>query len=639
MPAKIYFPLDRPVTKPTHFVAKETKTVFDATQLAATTLAVALICLCCTAAQAAERPNVIVILSDDQGWGDFSVNGNTNLNTPHIDSLAADGASFDRFYVCPVCSPTRAEFLTGRYHLRSGVTATSKGGERMDLDETTIAETFKAAGYATGAFGKWHNGAQFPYHPNARGFDEFYGFLSGHLADYYTPMLDHNGEPVRGEKYVSDDYTDKTLAFIERNRDRPFFAYLAFNSPHSPMQVPDRWWDKFKDRELELRGTQAKQEPIEHTRAALAMCENLDWNVGRILERLDELKLADNTIVVYFCDNGPNGHRWNGGMKGVKASTDEGGVRSPLFIRWPRRIRPKTQVTQVAGAIDLLPTLAELAGISIISKKPLDGLSLKHLLVTGGQAPFAPRTARKEPVPVADSAPAELKDRLLFTHWNGRTSVRMHQFRLTDNGKLYDVIADPGQTKNLNKRFPDVQRQLTDAVHAWDDEMRAELGEGGDIRPFIVGHRSGKHTVLPAADGIGHGNVTWSSRHPNSSFFTGWKDTNDHITWDVEVAQAGEYAVELYYTCPVADVGSTIELSFNGARLTGKIAEPFDPPLRGKEHDRVPRGESYAKDFRAVALGTITLQESRGELTLRALEIPGSQVADVQKLRLTRRNE
>jgi arylsulfatase A-like enzyme len=262
---------------------------------------------------AVRKPNVIVILSDDQGWGDLSLNGNTNLSTPHIDALARDGVQFDRFYVCPVCSPTRAEFLTGRYHPRSGVYSTSTGGERMNLDEVTIADTFKSAGYATAVFGKWHNGQQYPYHPNGRGFDEFYGFCSGHWADYFSPPLDHNGEIVEGHGYMEDDFTDHALAFIEQNRDKPFFAYLAFNAPHSPMQVPDEYWSRFKDKELKLRGTGANPENVDHTRAALAMCENLDWNVGRLLAQLDKLGIADNTIVLYFCDNGPNGARWNGG--------------------------------------------------------------------------------------------------------------------------------------------------------------------------------------------------------------------------------------------------------------------------------------------------------------------------------------
>ena len=225
---------------------------------------------------AAERPNIVVILADDQGWGDLSVHGNTNLRTPHIDSLARDGALFERFFVCPVCSPTRAEFLTGRYHVRGGVWSTSTGGERLDLDEKTIADSFQAAGYATGAFGKWHNGSQYPYHPNARGFDEYYGFPSGHWGEYFNPPLEHNGQPVRGKGYITDDLTDHAMAFIEQNRERPFFCYLPLNVPHSPMQVPDRFWDKFKNDDLKLRHTGSQKEELDMTRAALAMCESID---------------------------------------------------------------------------------------------------------------------------------------------------------------------------------------------------------------------------------------------------------------------------------------------------------------------------------------------------------------------------
>ena len=329
--------------------------------------------LACDSLVAAERqsegainwPNVIVILTDDQGWGDLSLNGNSNLNTPNIDSLARDGASFDRFYVCPVCSPTRAEFLTGRYHPRSNVYSTSAGGERMDLDEMTIAQTFKAAGYATAAFGKWHNGMQFPYHPNARGFDEFYGFCSGHWGNYFDPMLEHNNQIVTGEGFCIDDFTNHAMEFVEEHKDKPFFAYLPYNTPHSPMQVPERFWEKFKNNDLEMHNREPKKENLPHVRAALAMCENIDWNVGRVLKKLDDLKIADNTIVIYFCDNGPNGTRWNGGMKGRKGSTDEGGVRSPMLVRWPEKIKGGCVVKQLGAAIDLLPTLADLAGIPV----------------------------------------------------------------------------------------------------------------------------------------------------------------------------------------------------------------------------------------------------------------------------------
>jgi arylsulfatase A-like enzyme len=223
-----------------------------------------------TAAESDRKPNIVVILSDDQGWGDLSLNGNTNLSTPQIDSLATDGASFDRFFVCPVCSPTRCEFLTGRYHPRSGVYSTSAGGERMNLDEKTIADTFKAAGYATAAFGKWHNGMQYPYHPNGRGFDEYYGFCSGHWGNYFSPPLEHNGQIVQGDGFVIDDFTNRAISFMEEHRNNPFFIYLPYNTPHSPMQVPDEYWDRFKDKQLKMHNRDPKKEDIGHIRAALA---------------------------------------------------------------------------------------------------------------------------------------------------------------------------------------------------------------------------------------------------------------------------------------------------------------------------------------------------------------------------------
>src|SRR5262245_50572462 len=180
------------------------------------------------------KPNVVVFLSDDQGWGDLSIHGNTNLSTPNVDSLARDGALFERFFVCPVCSPTRAEFLTGRYHPRGGVRNVTSGGERLNLDEKTIADTLKAAGYATACFGKWHNVSLYPYHPNGRGFDEYYGFTSGHWGEYFDPPLEHNGRPVRGQGFIADDLTGRAIDFIDKSSAKPFFCYLAFNTPHSP---------------------------------------------------------------------------------------------------------------------------------------------------------------------------------------------------------------------------------------------------------------------------------------------------------------------------------------------------------------------------------------------------------------------
>ncbi len=561
----------------------------------------------------AAPPNVVIVLADDQGWGDLSVHGNTNLNTPNIDSLAAGGALFERFFVCPVCSPTRAEFLTGRYHPRGGVFSTSTGGERLDLDEMTIAQTFKAAGYATAAFGKWHNGMQYPYHPNARGFDEYYGFCSGHWGHYFSPVLEHNGKTVRGNGYVTDDFTNHALKFIEDHREQPFFCYLPYNIPHSPMQVPDEFYKKFDGLALEKRHRDPKKEDVPKTRAALAMCENIDWNVGRILKKLDDLKLAGNTIVIYFSDNGPNSWRWNGGMKGRKGSTDEGGVRVPFLIRWPGHIPKGTKIPQIAGAIDLLPTLADLAGIPIQSKKPLDGVSLKPLLLG-----------------TADNGP----DRMIFSHWNRRVSVRMQRYRLDNNGQLFDITKDPEQRKNVAGDHPELAKRLNAAMKQWKQDVLSELTR--EDRPFTVGYSEFPITHLPARDGVPHGQVKRSAGAPNCSFFTNWKSTDDKMTWDIMVHTPGTYEAVVYYTCAKQNVGAAIELALGKNRVETQVTEAHDPPLVGAKEDRVSRGsESYVKDFRPLSLGTIQLSKGRGTLTLRALDIPGEAAIDVRDIVLT----
>ena len=316
-------------------------------------------------------PNIILILSDDQGWGDLSIHGNTNLETPNIDSLFENGVSFANFYVSPVCSPTRAELLTGRYHSRAGVYSTSAGGERLNLDETTMADVFKQAGYKTAAYGKWHNGMQNPYHPNSRGFDDFYGFCSGHWGNYFSPMLEHNGKIVQGKGFLPDDLTSHAVDFIQENKEKPFFLYLPLNTPHSPMQVPDKFWNKFENKNLELKYQGAESENENFTKAALAMVENIDWNVGRITGKLRDLNLQENTIVIYLSDNGPNNWRWNNGMRGKKGSTDEGGVLSPFFIQWTNKIPKGRIIREIASAIDVLPTLAALAGVKMQSSKKL----------------------------------------------------------------------------------------------------------------------------------------------------------------------------------------------------------------------------------------------------------------------------
>ncbi|MCA9055280.1 MAG: sulfatase-like hydrolase/transferase [Planctomycetaceae bacterium] len=571
----------------------------------------------CSPAYSAEgvrRPNIVIILADDQGWGDLSVHGNSNLATPNIDSLARDGALFDRFFVCQVCAPTRAEFLTGRYHPRTGVRGVSTGEERMNADEVTLADTLKSAGYATGCFGKWHNGTQPPLHPNYRGFDEYYGFTSGHWGIYFDPPLDHNGTMVQGQGFIIDDLTDHAIDFVREHREEPFLCYVPYNTPHSPMQVPDRFYQKFDGVDPQMWNRDRKQEDVSMTRAALAMVENIDWNVGRILETLAELKLADDTIVVYFSDNGPNSWRWNGDMKGRKGSLDEGGLRAPCLVRWPGQIPAGRRIDHIAGAIDLLPTLCDLAGAPLINTKPLDGTSLKPLL-TGDAADWPDRVIAS----------------FRAGNRNGGVSVRNQSFRLDNQGALFDLTSDPGQRTNVAKQHPDIAGKLSAIARQHASEMEAALAENAD-RPFHVGY--GPSTTLPARDGVPHGGIERSNRAPNDSYFTHWTSPDDRMTWDVDVAKTGEYDVTLTYTCPESDIGSEIVLSTaDGNRATAKIIAAFDPPLRGKEFDRSDRGtESFVKEFRPLSLGKLSLKKGRTTLTLRATSIPGQQVADAKYL-------
>lgn len=556
------------------------------------------------------KPNIVIFLADDQGWGDLSFNGNTNVATPNIDKIGNEGASFENFYVQAVCSPTRSEFLTGRYASRSGVYSTSAGGERIDLDETTIAEIFKKAGYSTGVFGKWHSGMQYPYHPNARGFDEFYGFCSGHWGNYFDPMLEHNGEIVKGKGFLADDITTRAIDFITTHKENPFLVYIPFNTPHSPMQVPDTFWESFEKKELAMKARPGDKEDETFTKAALAMTENLDWNVGRVVQKLEELELEANTIVIYFTDNGPNGFRWNGAMKGKKGSTDEGGVRSPLLVKWPNQIKKNTEINQISATIDLLPTLSELAGIEYVTDKRLDGISLKNALL---------------------NAESVQNGRIIYNYWRGKFSLRNQQFRLDNDNNLYDMTQDRGHSNDVSAQFPTVKTALLSAKENYLNTVVAELPEV-DNRTFPLGHPNEKSTQIPARDGVGHGNIVRSNRHPNCTFYTNWIAIDDRITWDVEVLESGNFEVELYYTCPIGDEGATVELSMGDQSVQTKIVVPFDTPLTGMEHDKIVRIESYVKEFKPLSLGVLHLQKGQGQLQLKALTMPGNTVMDVRLL-------
>lgn len=572
------------------------------------------------------RPNVVIFLADDAGWGDYGHSGNDQVKTPNIDSIATGGVSLDRFYVCPVCSPTRAEFLTGRYHPRGGVRGVSTGQERLNLDEKTIADAFKASGYATGAFGKWHNGTQWPYHPMARGFDEYFGHSSGHWGEYFDAPLEENGRMIRTKGYIVDVCTDRAINFIDRNKDRPFLCYVPFTTPHSPWAAPASNWAVFKDKVIRQTATNPKEEVLDQTRCALAMLENQDANVGRVLKKLEDYNLTNNTLVLYFSDNGPNTARWTGGMKGKKGTTNEGGVRSVCYLRWPGKLPAGHSVSQIAGAIDLLPTIASLINISRIGNKPLDGKDLSPLLL---RAPTA----------------NEWPDRMIFSTWGLSTSVRTQRYRLDDNGKLFDMLDDPGQTMPINEREPAIAAKLIKEIADWRAEMFPEApsetrgkrsGNEVDPRPIPVGYSVFPITMLPARDGEPRGGVKRSSSAPNCSYFVNWTSQDDRLVWLLDVNTTGRYSVSIDYTCPASDVGSSIELAFRQSKLSGKVTPAWDPPLYTNQ-DTLPRppAESQMKDFHSLNLGEMRLEAGQGELVVRATNIPRKSVMDLRRITIT----
>ncbi|MCF0069299.1 sulfatase-like hydrolase/transferase [Dyadobacter sp. CY261] len=565
-------------------------------------------------ANAQTRPNIVLILADDQGWGDLSINGNTNVRTPHIDKIGKEGARFDRFYVSPLCAPTRAGLLTGRYHYRAGVWGVSNSREFMNLNEATLADLLKKAGYATGCFGKWHNGSQYPYHPNGRGFDEFYGMLSGHYANYFNTTVDYNGEPVKSKGYITDDLTDKAIDFIEKSRkaNKPFLCYLPYNTPHSPFQVPDENYNRVKARGIRQLSHNKGEEDEETTISALAMSENIDDNVGRVLKKLDELQLTSNTIVIYLSDNGPNSWRWNGDMKGRKGVNGEGGVRVPFLIRWPGMIPAGKLVKGNAAYIDLLPTLTELAGVSTPKGgKPLDGISLKPALL---------------------GATSEVPERLLFLSINKNNSVRKGHF-LYQNNALYDLAADSTQQTNIASKHPAVTDSLRTAFDKWYAEVYKNIDSA---RSIPVGYRQFPKTVLPSQDAILHpssnGTLSYSASAPNSSWIANWADTVSYASWHVDVHTPGKYQVNVRYTSP--ESGDTFIITLGKSHISGTISEAFDPPLIPSP-DRVKRtAESYEKEFRTMKVGELQLSKGKGELKLIARKLMADKFADIGAVEL-----
>ncbi len=414
-------------------------------------------------AQNSEHPNVVLIITDDQGHGDLGIHGNPHIQTPNLDAFAKESVRFSNFFVSPVCAPTRSSLMTGRYSLRTGVRDTYNGGAIMAESEITIAEMLKESAYTTGIFGKWHLGDNYPFRPSDQGFDESLIHLSGGMGQvgdittyfkgdrsYFDPVLWHNNEQKPFAGYCSDIFADNAVAFIEKNKDKPFFCYLSFNAPHTPLQVPEKYYERYKDIDPSSgfenhpgRQSEMSEKNKEDARKVYAMVSNIDDNIQKVLDKLEELELSDNTIVLFLTDNGPQQIRYVSGMRGRKGSVYQGGVRVPFYLRYPKRFATAAEINQTAAHIDILPTLAELCNVNPPQDRTIDGISM---------------------VPFLNKTSTDTK-RELFFYWarkypeiNNNMALLKENYKLVgmtnsnapiENFELYNIEVDPYEENNL----------------------------------------------------------------------------------------------------------------------------------------------------------------------------------------------
>ncbi|MFV1965574.1 MAG: arylsulfatase [Pirellulaceae bacterium] len=483
-----------------------------------------------TDAVGAERPNVVFILTDDQGYGDLACHGNAVIQTPNLDRLHAESVRFTNFHVSPTCSQTRAQLMTGRYPTRTGVWHTIAGRSLLRRNELTLADDFRAAGYNTGIFGKWHLGDNFPFRPQDNGFQEVLVCGGGGVTnipnywanDYFDDTYLGNGKWEKQEGYCTDVWFRAALRFIESTpKGQPFFCYISTNAPHTPYLVPEEF------RRLYQRPN------ITPTMAQFyGMITNIDENVGRLRKRLTEWGLADNTVLVFMTDNGSSGgwrapqgkHSYNAGMRGGKGSEYDGGHRVPWFIHWPKgEVTGGRDVDRITAGIDVLPTLAELCDIDLDPNPdlPLDGKSLVPLLRNPLTERWPSRTLIVH------------NQRVIYPKKWRRTSIMTDRWRLVNEHELYDMKADPGQQQNVINEHAELAGRLRRTYEPWWAEMMATVAQ--DTR-IVIGSDQANPTLLTTHDV--RGEVAW-----NQDQVLAGKFSNGY--WPIEVARDGVYEFSL----------------------------------------------------------------------------------------------
>ncbi|MDZ4402470.1 arylsulfatase [Prosthecobacter sp.] len=573
----------------------------------------------------AAQPNVLLIITDDQGYGDFSIHGNPHLQTPHIDQLGRSGVQFERFYVNSFCAPTRAALLTGRWPLRTGVHGVTHNKEAMKPAEITLAEAFGANGYRTACIGKWHNGEQFPFTPGGQGFEHVFGFNNGHWNNYFDATLLRGTQPEPTKGYITDMLTDEAMQFITARQKEPFFCYLAYNAPHSPYQVPDKHFDKFKAKGFE-----------DNVAAFYGMCENIDDNVGRLLAHLDTLKLTENTIVLFLTDNGGTAgvKTYNAGMRGGKTSLHEGGTRVPLFMRWPAAKWTPHVAKPITSHIDLFPTLLDLCGVKAPSGPKIDGVSLRPLLENENATTWPERVLfTHNPINETNKFPGAVRTqrhRLVreIQGSGGGSKAKANDASATP-WQLYDMQTDPGQEKDIAKEHPDLVKELAAKYDAWF----ADISRDGLKRFAIpVGHAEHNPVELHAPQAFYDAPLQFASGPGFANdWLTGWTGTKAKVRFEIDVVTAGEYDVELAYG---ATAKTMLRLSLGMQTLEAPIPAAEAPELPLPHRDEPGKSRYRNREWAHLKLGILNLKPGPAKLTLETLSLPG---IDLKHLKLTRR--
>lgn len=506
-------------------------------------------------------PNVVIVITDDQGYGDLGCHGNPVIRTPNLDRFHSESVRFTDFHVDPLCAPTRAGLLTGRYAYRTGVTAAYAGRSILRRDEVTLADMLADAGYRTGLFGKWHLGDNWPYRPNERGFDETVVCWSGGVTqaadwwgnDYFDDTYYRNNVPEKFAGYCTDVFFDEGLRFIEQHRDRPFFLFLPTNAPHAPYWVGEKYSQPY----IEMG--------IEEPRASFyGMIENIDQNFGRLRAKLSELDLEGNTILMFMTDNGSSAgwrNGFNSEMRSGKGSNYDGGHRVPLFVRWPEGgIDGGRDVDRLAAHIDLVPTLLDLAEIG----KPdvrFDGVSLGPLLMDEGDFP-PDRAHFIQHQQVRRDGEYQMESPRPFYH----SAVLTNRWRLVNGEELYDVTADPGQENDIADDHEEVVDALRTQYEDWWADVTARFDEYLEIP---VGAEEADPVRLTSFD-------WYTGGPPNQRVMQEAPTEGPWVDgfWAIEVMRAGRYRITLRERPPEADYaidGDTAELSIGDQEFSQRV--------------------------------------------------------------------